>query len=90
VIEDVLKERVSQGLDGVRLFATIFFRRVRALALHRSKMWDHAHGESLEQLQYPGAHGDELWGWQDGMIQTGTRCSIAGPSPFWKDAPRVW
>ena len=50
VIEDVLKERVSQGLNGVHLFATIFFRRVHALALHRSKMWDHAHGESLEQL----------------------------------------
>ena len=89
-IEGVLRGLVARGLDGVCLFATIFFRQVCALSTARAKMWDYGSGELPEQLQFPGAHGAKLWGWLETMIQGEVHRAVAGPSPFWKKAPPTW
>ena len=39
-IEEVLKGLVVHGLDGARVFATIFLRKVRVLSVFLGKMWD--------------------------------------------------
>jgi hypothetical protein len=52
-IEEVLKGLVARSLDGARIFATIFHRRVRVLSALRGKMWDYECGEPQEELQDP-------------------------------------
>ena len=84
-IEEVLKGLVARGLDGARVFATIFFRRVHVLSASRGKMWDYEHDEPREELQDPDSSG--LWRWLEGMIAEETRRSIGGPSPFWSGSP---
>jgi len=44
-IEEVLQGLVARGLDGARVFATIFLRRVRDLSARRGKMWDYERDE---------------------------------------------
>ena len=53
MIEEVLKGLVARGLDGARIFATIFLRKVRVLYALRGKMWDYEYGEQQEELQDP-------------------------------------
>ena len=81
MIEEVLKGLVARGLDGARVFATIFLRKVRILCALRGRMWDYEHGESQEELQDPSNSG--LWRWFDGMIAGEGRRPIGGPSTFW-------
>ena len=57
MIEEVLKGLVARGLDGARVFATIFLRKVRVLSTLRGKMWDYEHDEPREELQDPPALG---------------------------------
>ena len=54
VIEEVLKGLVARGLDGARVFATIFLRKMRVLSALRGKIWDYEHDEPREELQDPG------------------------------------
>ena len=88
VIEKVLQGLVARGLDGARVFATIFLRRVRVLSVLRGKMWDYERGEPQEELQDPGSSG--LWWWLEAMIAGETHRSIGGPSPFWSGSPPTW
>jgi hypothetical protein len=41
-IEENLKERVAEGLDGVRLFGTILSRWDIPLAKRTTKMWEYS------------------------------------------------
>ena len=50
MIEEVLKGLVARGLDGARVFATIFLHKVRFLCALRGRMWDYEHGKSQEEL----------------------------------------
>ena len=84
-IEEVLKGLVARGLDGARVFATIFFRRVHVLSASRGKMWDYEHDEPREELQDPDSSG--LWRWLEGMIAGEGRRPIGDPSPFWSGSP---
>ena len=85
MIEEVLKGLVSRGVDGARVFATIFLRKVRVLSALRWKMWDYEHDEPREELQDHDSSG--LWWWLEGMIAGETHRSIGGPSPFWSGSP---
>ena len=85
VIEEVLKGLVARGLDGARVFATIFLRKVRVLSALREKMWDYKHDEPRDELQDPSSSG--LWRWLDGMIMWEGRRPIGGPSPFGRGRP---
>ena len=57
VIEEVLQGLVAHGLDGARVFATIFLRRVRVLSARRGKLWDYEHDEPQEELREDGGDG---------------------------------
>ena len=85
VIEEVLKGLVARGLDGARVFATIFLCKVRVLSAQRGKMWDYEHDELHGDLQDPGSSG--LWRWLNYMIAGEGRRPIGGPSPFWSGSP---
>ena len=49
MIDEVLKGLVARGLDGARVFATIFLRRVCVLLAWRGKMWDYERNEPQEE-----------------------------------------
>jgi len=85
MIEEMLKGLVARGLDGARVFATTFLRKVRVLSVLRGKMWDYEHDEPREELWDPDSSG--LWRWLEGMIAGEGRRSIGGPSPFWSGSP---
>ena len=85
MIEEVLKGLVARGLDGARVFATIFLCKVRVLSARRGKMWDYERDKPQVDLQDPGSSG--LWRWLDGMIAGEGCCPIGGPSPFWLGSP---
>ena len=85
MIKEVLKALVARSLDGARVFATIFLRKVRVLSALRGKMWDYEHEEPREELQDPDSSG--LWRWLEGMIAGEGRRAIGGPSPFWSGSP---
>ena len=85
MIEEVLKGLVARGLDGARVFATIFLRKVRVLSVLRGKMWDYKHDEPREELQDHSSSG--LWRWLDNMIAGEGRRPNGGPSPFWSGLP---
>ena len=87
-IEEVLKSLVVRGLDGARVFATIFLRKVRVLSALREKMWDYKHDEPRDELQDPSS--SRLWRWLDGMIMWEGRRPIGGPSPFGRGRPPTW
>jgi hypothetical protein len=76
---------VARGLDGARVFATIFLRRVRVLSARQGKMWDYEHDEPQEELRDPASSG--LWRWLDGMIAGEGRRPIDSPSPFRTGSP---
>ena len=88
VIEEVLKGLVARGLDGARVFDTIFLRKVSVLSALREKMWDYKHIEPREELQDPDSSG--LWRWLDSMIAGEGRRPIGGSSPFWSGSPPTW
>ena len=86
--EEVLKGLVARGLDGARVFATIFLRKVLVLCTLRRKMWDYEHDEPREELQDPDSSG--LCRWLDSMIAGEGHRPISGPSAFWSGSPLTW
>ena len=88
VIEEVLKGLGARGLDGARVFATMFLRKVCVLSTLQGNMWDFERDEPREELQDPGSSG--LWRWLEGMIAGENRRSIGGLSPFGRGRPPTW
>jgi hypothetical protein len=86
-IEAKLKDHVAEGLDGVRLFSTIFSRRVIPLANRMTKMWKYSGHTDPNQVSPKAASHDEIWSWLKMVLKVGNQRVVGGLSAFDKEHP---
>jgi hypothetical protein len=70
-IEAKLKECITKGLDGVRLFGTILSHRVIPLAKRTTKMWEYSSLMDLDRVSPEAASDGEILSWLELVLKMG-------------------
>jgi hypothetical protein len=67
----VWKRVVEEGLDGVRLFGTLFARRVVHLAVRTTKMWEYTSPADPDRVSPVLVSNENVWSWLDMVLKVG-------------------
>ena len=82
VIEE-LRKLVKRGLDGVRVFHTLYHRRVMPLAKKRRPMWLYSGPSDLDRVSPEDLPDDEVWSRLGRVLQLKPKERVDGkPIPF--------
>jgi hypothetical protein len=88
ILEKVLWKRVmEEDLEGVRLFNTMFTRRVIPLAVGTIKMWEYTGPADHDQVSPKVVSNDLVWSWLDMVLKVGNQRIVGGPKAFDKRHP---
>ena len=83
VIEEELWKLVRLGLDGVRVFHTLFHRRVVSLAERSWPMWMYGGRSDPDCVSPKDLSDDEVWSHLGRVLQLRPRDTVVGkPIPF--------
>ena len=82
-IEEELRKLVKQGLDGVRVFHTLYRRRVAPLAERTQPMWEYGGQSDPNRASLEELLDDEVWSHVGRVLQLRPRETVVGkPIPF--------
>ena len=74
---------MRRGLDGVRVFHTLYCRRVAPLAERAWPMWKYGGPSDPDRASSEELPNDEVWSCLDRVLQTKPREKVDGkPAPF--------
>ena len=83
VIEEELRKLVRSGLDGVRVFHTLFCRRVAPLAERTQPMWMYGGWSDPDRASPEDLPDDEVWSHLGQVLQLRPKDTVVGkPIPF--------
>jgi hypothetical protein len=83
VLEKALRDRImKKGLNGVRLFGTIHYRRIIPLAVRMTKMWEHTGITDPDGVSTAVVPNDEVWSWLDMVLKVGNQRTVGGSRAF--------
>ena len=83
VIEEELWKLVWRGLDGVRVFHTLYKRRVASLAERTWPMWKYNSPTDLDHTSPEELPNNEVWSRLDRVLQMKPKEKVDGkPAPF--------
>jgi hypothetical protein len=80
VLEKALRDRdMKEGLDRVRLFSTIHYRRVIPFAARTIKMLEYTSITDPDRVSTAVVPDDEVWSWLDMVLKVGNQQTVGGP-----------
>ena len=68
IIEEELRKLVRHGLDGVRVFHTLYHRRVAPLVERSRPMWRYCGPSDLDRASPEELPDDEVWSHLDRVL----------------------
>ncbi|XP_025823645.1 uncharacterized protein LOC112899405 [Panicum hallii] len=88
IIEKTLWKRITEdGLNGVRLFGTMFSHRVVPLAVRLTKMWEYTGLTDPDRVSMTAVPDDKVWSWLDMVLKVGNQWVIKGLPAFSEEHP---
>ena len=83
IIEEELRKLVWHGLDGVRVFHTLYHRRGAPLAVRTRPMWLYSGPSDLNRTSLEDLLDDEVWSRLGRVLQLKPNERVEGkPAPF--------